>query len=57
MPNARFISDIKPSAKFMIDLAEEKFKNSEFENVASFEPFYLKDFMILNRKKVNSEIH
>ena len=43
--NARFIDDFKPSAKFMIPLAEERFARHEFENLAYFEPFYLKDFV------------
>lgn len=37
--------EFMPSAAFMADLAEEKFKNGEFEDVAYFEPFYLKDFI------------
>jgi len=44
-PNARFIDDFNPSAIFMIQLAEKKFQAGEFENVAYFEPFYLKDFI------------
>jgi len=43
--NARFMEDFSPSAKYMINLAEAKFQRSEFENVAYFEPFYLKDFI------------
>ncbi|MBN2615416.1 MAG: tRNA (adenosine(37)-N6)-threonylcarbamoyltransferase complex dimerization subunit type 1 TsaB [Bacteroidales bacterium] len=34
-----------PSASYMIPLAEQKFAAKEFENVAYFEPFYLKDFI------------
>lgn len=33
-----------PSAKDMLVLSEEKFKESSFEDVAYFEPFYLKEF-------------
>jgi tRNA threonylcarbamoyladenosine biosynthesis protein TsaB len=44
-PNALFCGPVKTSARFMIDLAEEKYENSDFENVAYFEPFYLKDFI------------
>jgi tRNA threonylcarbamoyladenosine biosynthesis protein TsaB len=43
-PNAVFIDDIFPSATTMISLSEEKFAKKEFENVALFEPFYLKEF-------------
>ena len=31
-------------------LAFEKYKKSDFEDVAYFEPFYLKDFMITSKK-------
>lgn len=44
LPNADFIEGVHPSAKNMIDLAESKFKKGEFEDVAYFEPFYLKEF-------------
>ncbi|MFO7614854.1 MAG: tRNA (adenosine(37)-N6)-threonylcarbamoyltransferase complex dimerization subunit type 1 TsaB [Bacteroidales bacterium] len=44
-PNAVFLDDFRPSAKFMIPLAEEKFRRQQFENTAYFEPFYLKDFI------------
>lgn len=44
-PNARFIDEFYPSAASMVKLAEKKFKAGEFENVAYFEPFYLKDFI------------
>ncbi len=44
-PNAIFIDGIRSSAKGMIALAYDKFLKSEFENVAYFEPFYLKDFV------------
>ncbi|MBI1835979.1 MAG: tRNA (adenosine(37)-N6)-threonylcarbamoyltransferase complex dimerization subunit type 1 TsaB [Flavobacteriia bacterium] len=43
--------DIISSAKGLIDLAYKKFLNSEFENVAYFEPFYLKDFIVGVTKK------
>jgi tRNA threonylcarbamoyladenosine biosynthesis protein TsaB len=29
----------------MVNLAEEKFKKAEFEDVVYFEPYYLKDFI------------
>jgi tRNA threonylcarbamoyladenosine biosynthesis protein TsaB len=43
--NARFIDEFSVSARFMIPLAEEKFALNQFEDVAYFEPFYLKDFV------------
>jgi tRNA threonylcarbamoyladenosine biosynthesis protein TsaB len=44
-PNALFIDDFQASARFMIDLAKNKFDRQQFENLAYFEPFYLKDFV------------
>jgi tRNA threonylcarbamoyladenosine biosynthesis protein TsaB len=32
-------------------LAFEKYKKSDFEDVAYFEPFYLKDFIVVPQKK------
>ncbi|MEX0995719.1 MAG: tRNA (adenosine(37)-N6)-threonylcarbamoyltransferase complex dimerization subunit type 1 TsaB [Flavobacteriaceae bacterium] len=43
--NAVFLDDKLPSAKEMAFLANEKHKKSDFENVAYFEPYYLKDFI------------
>jgi len=44
-PNARYIENVLPSAVQMIALASIKHKKSDFEDVAYFEPYYLKDFM------------
>ena len=44
-PNALFCGPLKTSARFMFKLAEKKFEINDFENVAYFEPFYLKDFI------------
>lgn len=44
-PNALFAGPLKASARFMIKLAEEKYNNNTFEDVAYFEPFYLKNFI------------
>ena len=43
--NANFIIDIFPSASSIGDIAYQKFINQLFEDVAYYEPFYLKDFM------------
>lgn len=45
--NAVFVENKLPSAKEMGKLAFEKYKNQDFEDVAYFEPFYLKDFITL----------
>jgi tRNA threonylcarbamoyladenosine biosynthesis protein TsaB len=50
--NAIFIDGIVPSAKNMITLSEQAFINKQFEDVAYFEPFYLKDF-VAGKKKVD----
>lgn len=44
-PNARFIENELPSAREMVSQASQKFLNKQFEDVAYFEPYYLKDFM------------
>ena len=43
--NAKFIDSIYPSSKDMIALAMQKFDKKEFEDIAYFEPYYLKDFV------------
>lgn len=43
--NAFFIPGFEPSAAYMGKIAAEKFHNNQFEDVAYFEPFYLKDFI------------
>jgi tRNA threonylcarbamoyladenosine biosynthesis protein TsaB len=48
--NVIFIDNVLPSAKNMIALSEQVFINKQFEDVAYFEPFYLKDF-IAGKKK------
>lgn len=50
-PNANFIDNTFPSAKEIATLAEEKYKQQLFEDVAYFEPFYLKDFVVTPQKK------
>jgi|TARA_B110000967_G_C18820063_1_gene528202 tRNA threonylcarbamoyladenosine biosynthesis protein TsaB len=44
-PNARYIENKLPSANEMAILSYFDYKNDNFENVAYFEPFYLKDFV------------
>lgn len=48
-PNAIFYEDTFPSASQMGALAFQKFLKNDFENVAYFEPFYLKDFIVLKK--------
>jgi len=49
--NAIFIEDKFPSAKEMCSLAYDKYKKNDIEDVAYFEPFYLKDFIVGAQKK------
>lgn len=44
-PNAHFIEGIEPLAKHMMPLAEKRMALGQFEDVAYFVPFYLKDFV------------
>ena len=51
-PNAHFIDDIEPLAKWMQPLAEKRFLDEQFEDMAYFVPFYLKDFVAKLPKKL-----
>ncbi|QXV64952.1 tRNA (adenosine(37)-N6)-threonylcarbamoyltransferase complex dimerization subunit type 1 TsaB [Mucilaginibacter sp. 21P] len=44
-PNALFDTDFSNSACDLTALAQQKFADKEFEDVAYFEPYYLKDFI------------
>jgi tRNA threonylcarbamoyladenosine biosynthesis protein TsaB len=46
LDNVNFTEEIHPSARFMPALVNQKFLSQNFEQLAYFEPFYLKDFMI-----------
>lgn len=48
-PNFSFESAL-PTAVEMGEISYEKFKAGNFENVAYFEPYYLKDFMLQGKK-------
>jgi tRNA threonylcarbamoyladenosine biosynthesis protein TsaB len=48
--HATFDLTIQPSASYMIDLTYKKFLNNEFEDLAYFEPYYLKEFYSPNIK-------
>ena len=50
-PNAVFLDNIYPSAKYMQRLSEQTFLDNDFVDVAYFEPFYLKDFVTTVSKK------
>lgn len=44
-PNACYLDNIETSAVHLSEIAEQKFREKQFEDVAYFEPFYLKDFI------------
>ena len=50
-PNAIFIENKLPSAAQMCTLTHAKFNDNGFEDVAYFEPYYLKDFIAIPSKK------
>lgn len=52
-PNAHFLDGIHPTSSSMITPVLAKYHQEQFEDVAYFEPFYLKDFIAtIPRKKV-----
>jgi tRNA threonylcarbamoyladenosine biosynthesis protein TsaB len=56
-PNASFINDIYPLASDMCGISSGKFREGKFEDVAYFEPFYLKDFIAkISKNKVLSDV-
>lgn len=51
-PNAHLIEGIEPLAQWMFPLAERRFFDGQFEDVAYFVPYYLKDFVAKTPKKL-----
>ena len=51
-PNAHLVKGIEPLAKNMAPLAEKRFAEGKFVDVAYFVPFYLKDFVAKMPKKL-----
>ena len=50
LPDARFV-EVAPSARGLARLAQQAFDAGRTEDVAYFEPFYLKDFVVTTSKK------
>lgn len=50
-PNFIFDTTVIPSSKDMVKMAFKKFEAEQFEDVAYFEPYYLKDFVLQQKKK------
>ncbi|MEC3874141.1 tRNA (adenosine(37)-N6)-threonylcarbamoyltransferase complex dimerization subunit type 1 TsaB [Chryseobacterium salviniae] len=55
LPNADFNEDVYPSAQYLIRKTLEKIDQKDFEDVAYFEPFYLKDFHGVKKKNKSEE--
>jgi len=53
--NAFFNKDNFNSAGYMSLLADQAFKQADFEDVAYFEPFYLKDFVLTQPKRIKEQ--
>lgn len=51
LPNAEFKANIYPSAQYLVKKTLEKIQNKDFEDIAYFEPFYLKEFHGIKKKK------
>lgn len=51
-PNARLIKGVEPLAKWMFPIAERRIAQEKYEDVAYFVPFYLKDFVVHQPKKL-----
>ncbi len=51
LPNAEFNEDIYPSAQYLVKKTLEKIDKKDFEDIAYFEPFYLKEFHGVKKKK------
>lgn len=51
-PNARLINGVEPLAKWMFPIAERRIAQEKYEDVAYFVPFYLKDFVAHQPKKL-----
>lgn len=51
-PNAHFIENVVPLAKHMMPLAEKRLAEGRFEDVAYFEPHYLKEFVAKQAKNL-----
>jgi tRNA threonylcarbamoyladenosine biosynthesis protein TsaB len=51
-PNAHFLEEVRPLAKWMFPLAEKAKAQGDFKDVAYFEPFYLKEFVATKSKNL-----
>ena len=54
-PNMIYLDGIQTSSSYLSELSFALYQNNEFEDVAYFEPYYLKDF-VAGKKKLNKSI-
>jgi tRNA threonylcarbamoyladenosine biosynthesis protein TsaB len=52
-PNALFLAEVQPSAVAIGELAHAAYQRQEFQDVAYYEPFYLKEVYTTTPKSVN----
>lgn len=50
-PNAFFVHGVNASASYLVEPAWKSFQEKRFEDIAYFEPLYLKDFVVTKGKK------
>ncbi len=50
--NAIFLENITPLSNYMINLSIKAYQKQQFEDIAYFEPFYLKNFIATKPKKI-----
>jgi tRNA threonylcarbamoyladenosine biosynthesis protein TsaB len=50
IPGTSFLDQVVPSATYMSNIAYCRYVEKRFEHVASFEPYYLKEFMFKTRQ-------
>jgi tRNA threonylcarbamoyladenosine biosynthesis protein TsaB len=48
--NFKYVEDIRPESKYMGNLSYNKFLKKDFQDVISFEPYYIKDFHLIKKK-------
>ena len=51
-PNAVFTEHVYPEARHMLPVVREKWQRRAFEDIAYFEPFYLKEFIAKKKKNI-----
>ena len=49
--NIRFLDNVTMSSEYMITIALKRYRQKQFEDVAYFEPYYLKDFVATTPRK------